>query len=148
MATNAAKIFGMYPRKGAIVEGADADLVIFDPESKVVIHAREMHSRADYDPFEGFEVTGWPAITISRGDANRRQSQRRCARRTRRVHRARTILAKLAPLNSLASRSSSESSMDEKIVALAGGSGFIGRAIARRLLAGGGITRACAHAQS
>jgi dihydropyrimidinase len=67
IATNAAKIFGMYPRKGAIVEGADADLVVFDPNRKVVIDAREMHSRADYDPFEGFEVTGWPQMTISRG---------------------------------------------------------------------------------
>ena len=50
-ATNAAKIFGMYPRKGAIVEGADADLVVFDPNRKVTINSREMHSRADYDPF-------------------------------------------------------------------------------------------------
>jgi dihydropyrimidinase len=57
----------MYPRKGAIVEGADADLVIFDPNRKVIVKAREMHSRADYDPFEGFEVTGWPKVTISRG---------------------------------------------------------------------------------
>ena len=66
-ATNAAKIFGMYPRKGAIVEGADADLVVFDPACKVVVNSREMHSRADYDPFDGFEVTGWPKMTISRG---------------------------------------------------------------------------------
>ena len=67
IATNAAKIFGMYPRKGAIVEGGDADLVVFDPKRTVVIESREMHSRADYDPFEGFEVTGWPKLTISRG---------------------------------------------------------------------------------
>ncbi|MGA7872475.1 MAG: amidohydrolase family protein, partial [Candidatus Binatus sp.] len=66
-ATNAAKIFGIYPRKGAIVEGADADLVVFDPHRRVVISSREMHSRSDYDPFEGFEVTGWPKMTISRG---------------------------------------------------------------------------------
>ena len=66
-ATNPAKIFGMYPRKGAIVEGADADLVIFEPNRKVIVKACEMHSRADYDPFEGFEVTGWPKMTISRG---------------------------------------------------------------------------------
>lgn len=68
VATNPAKIFGLYPRKGAIVEGADADLVVFDPAAKVVVRANEMHSRADYDPFEGFEVTGWPRITISRGE--------------------------------------------------------------------------------
>ena len=67
IATNAARIFGMYPRKGAIVEGADADLVIFDPNRKVEIKSHEMHSRADYDPFEGFEVTGWPKMTILRG---------------------------------------------------------------------------------
>jgi dihydropyrimidinase len=67
IATNAAKIFGMYPRKGAIVDGADADLVIFDPNRTVVIKSREMHSRSDYDPFEGFEVTGWPTLTVSRG---------------------------------------------------------------------------------
>jgi len=57
----------MYPRKGAIVEGGDADLVIFDPNRKVVIDSREMHSRADYDPFDGFEITGWPKMTIARG---------------------------------------------------------------------------------
>ncbi|HEV2170927.1 MAG TPA: amidohydrolase family protein, partial [Candidatus Binatus sp.] len=67
IATNAAKIFGMYPRKGAIVEGGDADLVVFDPAQKIVIDSSVMHSRADYDPFDGFEVTGWPKMTISRG---------------------------------------------------------------------------------
>lgn len=68
VAANPAKIFGLYPRKGAIVEGADADLVVFDPNRKVTVHASEMHSRADYDCFEGFEVTGWPHLTLSRGE--------------------------------------------------------------------------------
>ena len=68
VASNPAEIFGLYPRKGAIIEGADADLVILDPNAKVVVRASEMHSRADYDPFEGFEVTGWPRATISRGE--------------------------------------------------------------------------------
>jgi dihydropyrimidinase len=69
VATNPARIFGMYPKKGVIADGSDADVVVFDPERKVTVHSHEMHSRADYDPFEGFEVTGWPAITISRGEA-------------------------------------------------------------------------------
>ena len=139
-ATNAAKIFGMYPRKGAIVEGADADLVVFDPNRKVTINAREMHSRADYDPFEGFEVTGWPAMTISRGTPIVTDRKVDAPRRTRRVHRARAILATLAqPIASPLDQAQNQA-MDAKIVALAGGSGFIGRAIARRLLAGGGIT--------
>ncbi|HYA35443.1 MAG TPA: dihydropyrimidinase [Candidatus Binataceae bacterium] len=68
VATNPARIFGIYPRKGAIIEGADADLTVFDPHARTTIHASAMHSRADYDPFEGFEVTGWPAFTISRGE--------------------------------------------------------------------------------
>jgi dihydropyrimidinase len=81
VATNPAKIFGLYPRKGAILEGADADLVVFDPNAKVVVRASEMHSRADYDPFEGFEVTGWPRATISRGEVlvNDRKSGARAA---------------------------------------------------------------------
>jgi len=68
VATNPAKIFGLHPRKGAVAEGADADLVVFDPNRKVTIRSTEMHSRSDYDPFEGFEVTGWPRETISRGE--------------------------------------------------------------------------------
>src|SRR5262249_24192498 len=68
VASNPARIFGMYPRKGAIIEGADADLIVFDPNRKVTIRAQEMHSRSDYDPFEGFEITGWPRATISRGE--------------------------------------------------------------------------------
>jgi dihydropyrimidinase len=68
VAANPARIFGLYPRKGAIIEGADADLVVFDPNRKVVVDAAAMHSRADYDVFQGFEVTGWPRETISRGE--------------------------------------------------------------------------------
>jgi dihydropyrimidinase len=68
IASNPAKIFGLYPRKGTIAKGSDADLVVFDPNAKVVVRAAEMHSRADYDPFEGFEVSGWPRVTISRGE--------------------------------------------------------------------------------
>ncbi|MGH7782159.1 MAG: dihydropyrimidinase [Candidatus Binataceae bacterium] len=67
IAANPARIFGLYPRKGAILEGSDADLIVFDPDRQVVIRSSEMHSRADYDVFEGFEITGWPRETISHG---------------------------------------------------------------------------------
>jgi dihydropyrimidinase len=68
VATNPAKIFGLHPRKGEVAEGTDADLVIFDPNRKVIIRSTEMHSRSDYDPFEGFQITGWPRETISHGE--------------------------------------------------------------------------------
>lgn len=68
ISTNPAKLFGLYPRKGTIAPGADADLCIFDPEKRVVIDAAAMHGGSDYDVYQGFEVTGWPAITISRGE--------------------------------------------------------------------------------
>ncbi len=68
LAANPAKIFGLYPRKGVIAKGSDADLVVFDPNRTVTIRAAEMHSAADYDPFEGFEVHGWPAATVARGE--------------------------------------------------------------------------------
>jgi dihydropyrimidinase len=68
MATNPAKLFGLYPQKGTIAVGADADLVVFDPTRHVTIQHRNMHSRSDYEVYEGFEVTGWPVMTLSRGE--------------------------------------------------------------------------------
>lgn len=65
--TNPAKIFGLYPRKGVIALGSDADLVLFDPDAEVTVRSRQMHSRADYDPFEGKKVRGWPVATVRRG---------------------------------------------------------------------------------
>ena len=50
-------------------------LVVFDPDAKVMVHANEMHSRADYDPFEGFEVTGWPRMTILARRGHRQRAQ-------------------------------------------------------------------------
>ncbi|MFN0090185.1 MAG: amidohydrolase family protein [Acidimicrobiales bacterium] len=67
-ATNPAKLFGMYPQKGTIAVGADADLVVWDPAAVRVVDGASMHSRADYTPYDGWEVTGWPAFTLSRGE--------------------------------------------------------------------------------
>ena len=67
-ATNPAKLFGLYPRKGTIAVSSDADIVLFDPGARRVIRHQEMHSAADWDPFEGWEVEGWPRMTLSRGD--------------------------------------------------------------------------------
>ena len=67
ISTKPAKLFGLYPRKGTIAVGSDADIVIFDAEHRRTIEASRMHSKA-HDPFEGFEARGWPALTLSRGD--------------------------------------------------------------------------------
>jgi len=65
--TNAAKIFGMFPKKGAIAIGSDADLVIFDPNEKHTISAETHHMRCDYNGFEGMEVTGKTKTVLLRG---------------------------------------------------------------------------------
>ncbi|WP_062111950.1 dihydropyrimidinase [Aureimonas sp. AU40] len=65
--TNIAKILNIYPRKGAILVGADADLVIWDPAATKTVSAAAQHSAIDYNVFEGFELTGLPAVTLSRG---------------------------------------------------------------------------------
>jgi dihydropyrimidinase len=65
---NPAKIFGMYPRKGAIQVGSDADLVIWDPNMKKTIRDEDELSNAHYSLFSGTEVTGWPKVTIRRGE--------------------------------------------------------------------------------
>ncbi len=65
--TNAAKIFGMYPRKGTIAPGSDADIVLFNPNKKRVISAKTHHMNVDYNVYEGMEVTGWPEKVFSRG---------------------------------------------------------------------------------
>ena len=66
--TNIAKILNMYPKKGAIVEGADADIVVWDPKRKKTISAEKQQSVIDYNVFEGFEVTGLPRFVLSRGE--------------------------------------------------------------------------------
>jgi dihydropyrimidinase len=62
-----AKIYGLYPRKGALAIGSDADIAIWDPKMTVRLSASIMHDRAGYTPYEGLSVTGWPQIVLSRG---------------------------------------------------------------------------------
>ncbi|MBX3596819.1 MAG: dihydropyrimidinase [Rhizobiaceae bacterium] len=66
--TNIAKIMNMYPRKGAIVEGADADIIVWDPKKKKKITAKAQQSVIDYNVFEGIEVTGLPRFVFTRGE--------------------------------------------------------------------------------
>lgn len=67
-ATNNAKLYGLHPRKGSIAVGADADLVIWDPEKRTTITNDLLHHNVDYTPYEGIEVQGWPEIVLSRGE--------------------------------------------------------------------------------
>jgi dihydropyrimidinase len=67
LATNPAKLFGLYPRKGTIAIGSDADIVVFDPEKQVTISAKAQHSKVDYNLFEGTTVTGSPDVVLLRG---------------------------------------------------------------------------------
>jgi dihydropyrimidinase len=67
LCTNPAKLFGLYPRKGTIAVGSDADIVVFDPEKRVTISAATNHSRTDYDLYEGTDVTGAPELVLLRG---------------------------------------------------------------------------------
>ncbi len=63
-----AKLFGLYPQKGGLQLGSDADFVLFDPEQNVTITHDLLHDNADYTPFENIPTQGWPVMTISRGE--------------------------------------------------------------------------------
>jgi dihydropyrimidinase len=65
--TSPAKIFGLFPRKGTVAPGSDADLVVFDPNRKVTLSAKTLHMKVDYNPYEGREVTGAADTVLSRG---------------------------------------------------------------------------------
>jgi dihydropyrimidinase len=67
VATTPAKLFGLYPRKGTIAIGSDADIVIFDPKREHTISATTHHMRVDYSMFEGIKVTGMPDVVLARG---------------------------------------------------------------------------------
>src|SRR5438128_6154836 len=67
LCTNPAKLFGLYPRKGTIAVGSDADIVVFDPERKFTISAQTQHSKTDYNLYEGTKVTGAPDVVLLRG---------------------------------------------------------------------------------
>jgi dihydropyrimidinase len=65
--TSPAKIFGLFPRKGTIAPGSDADIVIFDPEKTTTLSVHSLHMKVDYNPYEGRQVTGVTETVISRG---------------------------------------------------------------------------------
>jgi dihydropyrimidinase len=66
VSTNAAKIMGLYPRKGAIAAGSDADLTILDPTRRGKVRAEDLHE-TDYTPWEGHDIFAWPIVTVLRG---------------------------------------------------------------------------------
>jgi dihydropyrimidinase len=67
-ASNPARLFGLYPRKGTIAPGADADIVLWDPDKRATITNALLQHVIDYTPYEGLEVSGWPVMTIRRGE--------------------------------------------------------------------------------
>jgi len=73
--TNPARIFGLYPEKGTIAPGSDADLLIMDPKKKGKISKETSHHAVDYSAFEGFELEGMPAVVISRGEVVARDNK-------------------------------------------------------------------------
>ena len=68
-ATNPARVTGLYPRKGVIAPGSDADLVLWEPDVEHTITIDDLHHDGDYSPWEGWQVKGWPVTTILRGTA-------------------------------------------------------------------------------
>lgn len=66
VSSNAARIMGLYPRKGAIAAGSDADICVLDPSVRGEVRAADLHE-ADYSPWEGHAITGWPCLTMLRG---------------------------------------------------------------------------------
>jgi dihydropyrimidinase len=65
--TNAARLYGLFPRKGTIAIGADADLAIWDPDRQYVVKWENLHDNVGYTPYEGMRLTGWPTTVVNRG---------------------------------------------------------------------------------
>ena len=65
--TNAARLYGLYPRKGTIAIGSDADLAIWDPEREVTVTWDDLYDNVEYTPYEGRRIRGWPVTVLSRG---------------------------------------------------------------------------------
>jgi dihydropyrimidinase len=66
-ATNHARLYGLYPKKGTIAVGSDADIAIWDPQRATVVRAADLHDNVGYTPYEGRRLTGWPVTVMSRG---------------------------------------------------------------------------------
>jgi len=75
IATAPARLFGLDHVKGAIEPGLDADIVVFDPEASKRLDAGALHCRTDHSPYEGMAITGWPALTLSRGQVVAREGE-------------------------------------------------------------------------
>ena len=67
-ATNPAKLYGLYPKKGSIAIGGDADIVIWDQHRELTIDNEMLHHNVDYTPYQGMKIKGWPEMTLSRGE--------------------------------------------------------------------------------
>ena len=65
---NPARLSGLYPRKGVVAEGSDADLALIDPEYSGTLTKAMLHENCDYTTYEGFQLNGYPVMTISRGE--------------------------------------------------------------------------------
>ncbi len=75
LSTQPAKLFGLYPRKGAIEVGRDADIVVYDPEYRGTISALTQLTNNDYSGFEGWEIEGRPAVVMVRGKVQVRDGE-------------------------------------------------------------------------